>query len=122
MFNRRSFNALAAFRKESRLSQAQVARLLDDRERTIIAHYERGDYLPSLRHAAFLASLYGTSVEQLFPKLFLDMRTAARAKQERARALTRKHYDPPPNYISILCLCPGTRRLGVALFKASQTD
>lgn len=104
------------------MSQAQVARLLDDRNRQKISQYERSACLPSLRKAVLLASLYGTSVEHLFPQLSLHMRVkAAREQESLARTRTRKTYAPRPHRITILALYPGTRKVGVAVFETPHT-
>ena len=122
MSRSRQPNTLAAFRKKRGLSQAQVARLLDDRNRQKLSQYERSACLPSLRKAVLLASLYGTSVEHLFPQLAAHMRTkAAREQESLARTRTRKTYVPQPHRITILALYPGTRKVGVAVFETPHT-
>ncbi len=62
-------NALKQYRQERGLTQIQVARLLDHKDKTWISHWENGDALPNLISVLRLAKVYRVSVEALFPDL-----------------------------------------------------
>ena len=51
-------NTLRHARQRCGLSQAQVARLLDCKDRRTIARYEHGERLPSLTHAMTMSLVY----------------------------------------------------------------
>jgi transcriptional regulator with XRE-family HTH domain len=63
-------NKLADFRIHRKMSQSYVARLIGFSDRQKIARYEQGKQVPRIDRAAQFSSLYGTTVERLFPAVF----------------------------------------------------
>ena len=107
-------NKLADFRVCRKLSQSYVARLIGCADRQKIARYEQGKQLPRIDRAARFSSLYGTTLERLFPAVFDAVRIDIAGRLE---ALNHgKTYAPTPGTTIVLALYPGVRRWGVAVF------
>jgi putative transcriptional regulator len=59
-------NRVREFRKQSRLTQAELGAAVDVSRQSIVST-EKGDYAPSVYLALRLARTLGTTVEELFP-------------------------------------------------------
>ena len=117
------FNTLAKHRKQHGLSRTQVAELVGSGRVEQITSYERGERLPSFPTAAALAAVFDVRVEQLFPGTFVQAHAAIQRKRHvQSRKRHRKPYVPKPNTTSILSLCFGTRKVGVAVFEAVSSN
>ena len=75
-------NDLVLFRRRMGFSQKQVARLLGQRDTSMISHYEHGRALPPLTVALRLEIIYRTPVAFLFPAMYDDFKRAVRAQEE----------------------------------------
>ena len=112
-------NTLRQARKQCGLSQAQVARLLNCKDRHTIARYERGERLPSLARAMAMALVYQLPVEALFPTLAAQLRAEVVRQQKELHHTRQSHaYVPTPHSTTILAIHPGTRKVGIAVFEA----
>jgi transcriptional regulator with XRE-family HTH domain len=112
-------NALRQARQRRGLSQAQVARLLDCKDRRTIARYERGERLPSLASAVALAMVYHLSVEELFPALAAHVRAEVTRREEEFTRTHQSHaYVSTPHTTTVLTIHPGTRKIATAVFEA----
>lgn len=85
MLSEQSPNRLCLFRKRRGLSQKQLAALIGQ-DRTSISLYERGHILPPLSVAASFELLFGLSISEIFPGLFVSLKT------ELDKTLQRKGY------------------------------
>ncbi len=88
-------------------------------DRSEIAKYEHGAYLPNLTRAAGLASAYRTSVETLFPLLFKVARNQTARRWKMLNRLRPKPYEPTSNSITVLAIYTATRKVGVAVFEVA---
>jgi len=75
-------NDLVLYRKRMGFTQKQVARLLGQRDATMISHYEHGRALPPLAMALSLEIIYRTPVAFLFPTLYDELRRQIRKQEE----------------------------------------
>ncbi|MCK0092863.1 helix-turn-helix transcriptional regulator [Rhodococcus sp. HNM0563] len=66
MANRPRDNRVREFRKEKRLTQAELGAQVGVSRQSIVST-EKGDYAPSVYLALRLAESLGTTVEELFP-------------------------------------------------------
>jgi len=73
--NKNGFNNLWIARRRLRLSQKYVARLLGHASTTMLSKYECGQWPPPLVIAIKLAVIYQMTVEELFPKLYRELKT-----------------------------------------------
>ncbi len=64
------------------LTQKQVARLLGQRDTSMVSHYERGRALPPLAVAFKLEIIYRTPVAFLFPAMYDDFKKKIRKQEE----------------------------------------
>ncbi|HLJ27902.1 MAG TPA: helix-turn-helix transcriptional regulator [Candidatus Angelobacter sp.] len=62
-------------RKQRRLSQKQVARLIGHKSTTMLSKYEQGERPPPLFVAMKLAIVYQSSLEELLPILYKAAKT-----------------------------------------------
>ena len=76
-------NRLTLYRKRMRLSQKQVAAILGLSNATVLSHYERDKYRPSLERALALEIIYRVPVAFLFPELYEGIRAEIRDKESR---------------------------------------
>ncbi len=74
-------NSLVLYRHRMRLSQRQVATLLDHKDTTRLSKLEAGHAFPGLKTSLKLAAIYRAPVEFLFPNFFLSIREDIRAKE-----------------------------------------
>jgi transcriptional regulator with XRE-family HTH domain len=73
--NKNDFNNLWIARRRMRISQKYVARLLGHASTTMLSKYECGQRTPPLVIAIKLAVIYRTAVEELFPRLYRELKT-----------------------------------------------
>lgn len=73
--NKNDFNKLWIARRQLRLSQKHVARLLGHASTTMLSKYEHGRRPPPLLIAIKLAIVYQMTVEGLFPQLYRELKT-----------------------------------------------
>lgn len=73
--NKNDFNNLWVARRRMRLSQKYVARLLGHASTTMLSKYECCRRPPPLIVAIKLAVVYRTTVEDLFPQLYRELKT-----------------------------------------------
>lgn len=112
-------NVLRQARQRCGLSQAQVAQLLNCKDRHTIARYERGERLPSLARAVALALVYQLPVEELFPALTSQLRAELTQREEELTCTRQLHaYVPTPHTTTVLAIHPGTRKVATAVFEA----
>jgi transcriptional regulator with XRE-family HTH domain len=76
-------NNLVLYRRRMGFTQKQVARLLGHRDTSMISHYEHGRALPPLAMALGLEIIYRVPAGFLFPKMYDELKTKIRAKEER---------------------------------------
>lgn len=67
-------NNLWVKRKRLRLSQKHVAHLLGYKSTTMLSKYERGERPPPLFIAIKFSIIYQTTIEELFPAVYRDLR------------------------------------------------
>jgi transcriptional regulator with XRE-family HTH domain len=63
-------------------TQKQVARLLGQRDASMISHYEHGRTMPPLVSALGLEIIYRTPVAFLFPNVYDDLKIRIRREEE----------------------------------------
>jgi transcriptional regulator with XRE-family HTH domain len=63
-------------------SQKQVARLLGQRDASMVSHYEHSRALPPLRVALSLEIIYRTPVAFLFPAMYNELKRQIRHEEE----------------------------------------
>ncbi len=73
-------------------SQKQVARLLGQRDTSMVSHYEHGRALPPLAVALSLEIIYRVPVAFLFPGMYGELKQRIRRDEERLVAAP----DQPP--------------------------
>jgi transcriptional regulator with XRE-family HTH domain len=73
--NKNDLNNLWVARRQLRLSQKYVARLLGHASPAMLSKYECCQRPPPLVIAIKLAIVYQTTVEGLFPKLYRELKT-----------------------------------------------
>jgi len=83
MQENKNTNQLLLYRKRSRLSQKQVARLLGDRDESVLSRYERGEVLPPLESALKLEIIYRIPAAFLFPGLYGRLREDIRSLESK---------------------------------------
>jgi len=76
-------NQLEAYRRRMKFSSRRVAILLGHQDSTILAQYERGKRLPSLKNVLRLSIILRVPVEFLYPVLYDWLRDQIRAEEER---------------------------------------
>lgn len=67
-------NNLWITRKRLRMSQKYVAHLLGYKSTTMLSRYEQGERPPPLLIAIKFAIIYQTSIEELFPEIYQNLR------------------------------------------------
>ncbi len=67
-------NKLRIYRRQSNLTQKQVAKILDLKCSSVISRWESGNKLPSLTQALQLAALFRRLVTDIFYDLFCEQR------------------------------------------------
>jgi transcriptional regulator with XRE-family HTH domain len=75
-------NDLVLYRRRMGFSQKQVARLLGQRDTSMISHYEHGRALPPLAVALRLEIIYRTPVAFLFPAMYDHLKRTIRTQEE----------------------------------------
>lgn len=75
-------NNLVLYRRRMGLTQKRVARLLGQRDATMLSHYEHGRALPPLAVALSLEIVYRTPVAFLFPGMYEDLKLRIRTEEE----------------------------------------
>ncbi len=75
-------NDLVLYRRRMGFSQKQVARLLGQRDTSMVSHYEHGRALPPLAVALGLEIIYRVPVAFLFPGMYDELRRKIRHDEE----------------------------------------
>lgn len=75
-------NDLVLYRRRMGFTQKQVARLLGQRDASMVSHYEHGRAMPSLPVALGLEIIYRTPVAFLFPDMYNDLKRGIRTREE----------------------------------------
>jgi transcriptional regulator with XRE-family HTH domain len=75
-------NALVLYRKRMGFSQKHVARLLGQRDSSMLSHYEHSRVLPPLDTALALEIILRVPVAFLFPNLHNDLKREIRQDEE----------------------------------------
>jgi transcriptional regulator with XRE-family HTH domain len=75
-------NNLVLYRRRMGLTQKQVARLLGQRDTSMISHYEHGRSFPPLPVALSLEIILRTPVAFLFPELHNGLKRRIRETEE----------------------------------------
>jgi DNA-binding XRE family transcriptional regulator len=81
---RKQLNSLVVYRRRLKFSQRTVAKLLGQRDSTMLCLYERGRVLPPLATAFRLGIIFRVPVEFLFPGLYDELRNHIRAQEEKS--------------------------------------
>jgi transcriptional regulator with XRE-family HTH domain len=80
--NKQKHNNLVLYRRRMGFSQKQVARLLGQRDASMVSHYEHGRAMPPLPVALSLEIIYRVPVAFLFPSLYDQLKLTIRAEEE----------------------------------------
>jgi transcriptional regulator with XRE-family HTH domain len=85
-------NYLRSYRKQSGLTQSDVAFLLGSHDGAQVSRYEKGHHLPPLRTALAYATIFGVSLGNLFSGVQLGVRKdiAPRVKKLRTQLEKRR--------------------------------
>jgi len=75
-------NNLVLYRKRMGFTQKQVARLLGQRDTSMVSHYEQGRALPPLGVALRLEIVYRVPVAFLFPNMYDELKRQIRQQEE----------------------------------------
>ena len=75
-------NDLVLYRRRMGFSQKQVARLIGQRDTSMVSHYEHGRALPPLAVALGLEIIYRVPVAFLFPGMYDELRRKIRHDEE----------------------------------------
>jgi transcriptional regulator with XRE-family HTH domain len=75
-------NDLVLYRRRMGFSQKQVARLLGQRDTSMVSHYEHGRALPPIRVALGLEIIYRVPVAFLFPGMYDELKRKIRHDEE----------------------------------------
>ena len=75
-------NALVLYRRRMGFSQKYVARLLGQRDSSMLSHYEHSRVLPQLDTALGLEIILRVPVAFLFPSLYNDLKREIRQEEE----------------------------------------
>ena len=75
-------NSLVLYRRRMGFSQKQVARLLGQRDPSMVSHYEHGRALPPLTVALGLEIVYRVPVAFLFPGMYEELRRHIRHTED----------------------------------------
>jgi transcriptional regulator with XRE-family HTH domain len=75
-------NNLVLYRRRMGFTQKQVARLLDQRDTSMVSHYEHSRALPPLAVALGLEIIYRVPVAFLFPTMYEELRKQIRAGEQ----------------------------------------
>jgi transcriptional regulator with XRE-family HTH domain len=78
-------NNLVLYRRRMGFTQKQVARLLGQRDTSMVSHYEHGRSYPPLAVALGLEIIMRVPVAFLFPQLYDDTRQRIRQAEEASR-------------------------------------
>ena len=78
-------NDLVLYRRRMGFSQKQVARLLGQRDSSMVSHYEHSRALPPLIVALSLEIIYRTPVAFLFPAMYDELKRQIRDEEETLR-------------------------------------
>jgi transcriptional regulator with XRE-family HTH domain len=79
-------NNLILYRRRMGFTQKQVARLLGQRDTTMVSHYEHGRALPPLAAALGLEIIYRVPVAFLFPAMYEELKLKIRHREESSGA------------------------------------
>ena len=75
-------NNLVLYRRRMGFTQKQVARLLGQRDTSMVSHYEHGRALPRLAVALSLEIVYRVPVAFLFPDMYDELKRQIRQQEE----------------------------------------
>jgi transcriptional regulator with XRE-family HTH domain len=75
-------NDLVLYRRRMGFSQKEVARLLGQRDTSMVSHYEHGRALPPLAVALGLEIIYRVPIAFLFPGMYDELRRRIRHDEE----------------------------------------
>ena len=75
-------NNLVLYRRRMGFTQKQVARLLGQRDTSMVSHYEHGRALPPLAAALSLEIIYRVPVAFLFPAMYEERKLHIRGLEE----------------------------------------
>ena len=75
-------NNLVLYRRRMGFNQKQVARLLGQRDTSMVSHYEHGRALPPLVVALSLEIVYRVPVAFLFPDMYDELKRKIRQQEE----------------------------------------
>jgi transcriptional regulator with XRE-family HTH domain len=75
-------NNLVLYRRRMGFTQKQVARLLGQRDASMVSHYEHGRALPPLAVALSLEVVYRVPVAFLFPDMYDELKRKIRQQEE----------------------------------------
>ena len=75
-------NNLVLYRRRMGFTQKQVARLLGQRDTSMVSHYEHGRALPPLAVALSLEIVYRVPVAFLFPNMYDELKRQIRQQEE----------------------------------------
>ena len=78
-------NNLLLYRRRMGFSQKQVSRLLDQRDTSMVSHYEHGRSYPPLPVALRLEIILRVPVAFLFPHLYDEIKQQIRQAEESLR-------------------------------------
>ena len=78
----RKQNKLVLYRRRMGFTQKQVARLLGQRDASMVSHYEHGRALPPLASALGLEIIYRVPVAFLFPGMYDELKRGIRQREE----------------------------------------
>jgi transcriptional regulator with XRE-family HTH domain len=76
-------NSLVIYRRRMGFTQKHVARLLGQRDTSMISHYEHNRALPPLAVALTLEIIYRVPVAFLFPAMYDEIKLRTRQHEER---------------------------------------
>ena len=77
-------NNLVLYRRRMGFTQKQVARLLGQRDTSMVSHYEHGRALPPLAVALSLEIVYRVPVAFLFPNMYDELKRQIRQQESLA--------------------------------------
>jgi transcriptional regulator with XRE-family HTH domain len=75
-------NNLILYRRRMGFTQKQIARLLGQRDASMVSHYEHGRALPPLAVALSLEIIYRVPVAFLFPAMYDELKREIREQEE----------------------------------------
>ena len=75
-------NSFKKYRRIAGLTQVKVAAILNLKHTSAICHWEKGDYLPSIKQLFQLCIIYNAQPEQLLGEFIQSLRTELFAHDE----------------------------------------